>query len=112
LNELGGAVADGSAVRTGVALAGMLPLGRVAGKADDAFGLIVKYVGEDAVGQLNKHGDLILESKDGLRQVRFDVNHPQPHRSPHAHVVEYRNTKNGKERIYNERVYPRDVPPE
>ncbi len=70
----------------------------------------MKHVGDDATGFLNEAGDLILQSKNGLREVRFDFNNPSPHKSPHVHVIEYKQVKNKKVETRNDRVYPNDVP--
>jgi hypothetical protein len=54
----------------------------------------------------NKAGDLIFLSADGIRRVRFDINNPKPHASPHGHVEEFLNgiwQKSGP-------IYPNDVP--
>jgi hypothetical protein len=112
VNDLGRAIGEGNALGVGVALAGMLPVGRVASKADNAAGLILKYLGDDATAMVNETGDLILQAKNGLREVRFDVNKTHPHKSPHVHVIEYKQVKNQKVEVYNKRVYPADVPAE
>jgi hypothetical protein len=54
----------------------------------------------------NDKGDKIFLSEDGLRRVRFDINYPDPHSSPHGHVEELVNgswQKSGP-------LYPTDVP--
>ena len=89
-----------------------MPVGKVVGKGDDAFRLILKYVGDDAKPIINEAGDLILQSQDELREVRFDFNRPAPHSSPHTHVIEYERVGNKKVEVRNDRVYPSDVPHE
>ena len=54
----------------------------------------------------NDAGDSIFLSENGLRRVRFDINRPFPHRSPHGHVEEFVNGKWNK----SGPVYPKDVP--
>jgi len=54
----------------------------------------------------------VIESKDGLRQVRFDFKDPSPHANPHVHVIEYKNVKNKKQKIFDQPIYPKDVKPE
>lgn len=109
-NELGAALGSGSVSGVAFAAAGFLPVGKLARRGSDAAQLILKHVGDDAVGFLNEAGDLILQSKNGLREVRFDFNNPAPHKSPHVHVIEYKTVKNNKAVTRNDRVYPRDVP--
>ena len=72
--------------------------------------LIVDHVGDDARAFLNGAGDLVVQSSDEMREVRFDINHPAPHQSPHAHVIEYERVKNRKVEVRNDRIYPSDVP--
>lgn len=64
------------------------------------------WVGDDARLIRNDAGDTILISKEGTRRVRFDVNRPYPHQSPHAHVEEL---VNGEWRKSGP-IYPADVP--
>lgn len=109
-NELGKAIGDRDALGVAVAAAGFLPAGKVARRSGDAAELILKYVGDDAVPIINEAGDLILQSKNGLREIRFDFRNPAPHKSPHVHVIEYKNVKNKKLETFNKRVYPSDVP--
>jgi hypothetical protein len=64
------------------------------------------WVGDDARLIRNDDGDTILISKDGTRRVRFDVNRPYPHESPHAHIEELVNGKWQR----SGPIYPMDVP--
>jgi len=73
---------------------------------------VTKFVGNDARAFRNRYGDLVLESKDGMRQMRMDVNHPYPHKNPHTHVIEFESIKNRKVVSTNHRIYPIDVIPE
>ena len=94
---------------------------------DWVFGIVASYsVGEsapsvsttarhikewlgDGRGVINKHNDPIFVSKDGLRQIRFDINHPSPHKNPHVHL-ETRETLKKPFKII--RKWPKDVKPE
>ena len=67
---------------------------------------IEKYLGPGSRAIKNEAGDLILVSKDGAKRVRFDVNRPYPHESPHAHVDELING----EWVKSGQIYPTDVP--
>ena len=69
VDQLGGAEADG-----------------VNANVEGAKGAIEGYLGENAKAQKNKDGDLVIVSEDGNRKIRFDVNNPAPHESPHGHV--------------------------
>ena len=41
----------------------------------------------------NQSGDKVFFSKDGTRKIRFDLNNPSPHNSPHINVEELFNGK-------------------
>lgn len=109
-NALGAAIGDGSLGGTALAAAGFLPIGKVARRGGDAFDAIMRHVGDDASAMLNEAGDLILQSRNGMKEVRFDFNNPAPHASPHVHVIEYKQVKNKKVETRNDRIYPNDVP--
>lgn len=66
---------------------------------------IEKYVGEDAKIRTSNAGETIVQSKDELREVRFDFDSPAPHNDSHVHVIEYKPTLEGKKRLYNERAF-------
>ena len=70
------------------------------------------FLGKDSKLIKNVHNDLLIESKDGLRQFRMDLNHPKPHTNPHFHLIEYSMKNNKKFEIMNKRIYPIDVNPE
>lgn len=55
---------------------------------------VTKWLGKDAKVITNEFGDTLVESADGLRQIRFDFNHPYPHKNPHTHLIEYKWVKN------------------
>ena len=64
------------------------------------------WLGPNARMITNQAGDKIFLSADGTRRLRFDINRPYPHSSPHAHVEELVNgvwVKSGP-------IYPTDVP--
>ena len=81
-------------------------------KAEQIIERLELFLGKDSILFKNSHGDLLIESKDGLRQFRMDFNHPKPHKNPHSHLIEYEIKKNKKFEIINERIYPIDVKPE
>ncbi len=63
------------------------------------------FVGKGATTFRNDAGDLIIQSLDELREVRFDINSFHPHDGPHIHVIEY-GLKKGKKVIKtNERIF-------
>ena len=64
-----------------------------------------EYVSEDARALHNEAGDLVVESKDGLGQFRVDLKHPDPHRSPHAHVTSFEKVKNKKRVVRDIQVF-------
>jgi len=70
------------------------------------------WIGKDAKVITNEFGDTIIQSKDGLREIRFDFNHTAPHANPHTHLIEYKMVKNKKVEVVNKRIYPDGVPPE
>ncbi|EFB41443.1 hypothetical protein pah_c034o001 [Parachlamydia acanthamoebae str. Hall's coccus] len=49
---------------------------------------VSEWLGQGTKIIKNKAEDVILLSKDGLRKVRFDLNRPDPHTNPHAHIEE------------------------
>jgi RHS repeat-associated protein len=62
--------------------------GRTAGRqAEDLFGRVIEFVGDDARAFLNEAGDLVVQSADELREIRFDMRRPHPHQSSHVHVI-------------------------
>lgn len=74
---------------------------------DDVFSQSQDWLGPNWRVINNQAGDTIVLSDDGLRRLRFDINRPYPHSSPHAHVEELVNgrwVKSGP-------LYPTDVPP-
>lgn len=81
-------------------------------KAEQTLEKLETFLGKDSRLFKNSHGDLLIESKNGLRQFRMDLNHPKPHPNPHTHLIEYEMKKNRKIEIFNERIYPIDINPE
>jgi RHS repeat-associated protein len=82
---------------------GELPLGPGGVRALNA---IKDFLGPGARTIRNSADDLIAISRDGTRRVRFDINNPHPHQSPHTHVEWF---SGGRWR--GTRVYPPDVVP-
>jgi RHS repeat-associated protein len=72
-----------------------------------ALNLVGKYLGNSVKVIINKAGDRIFLSQDGLKRIRFDIKRPHPHKNPHAHVEQ---KVDGKWR--GGRAYPKDVLPE
>lgn len=61
----------------------------------------------------NEAGDLVMESADGLKKIRFDINRPAPHKNPHSHVEIFKKVKNKKVPVEKSGpIYPKDVPHE
>ena len=87
-------------------------VGKLGQKNNDIPTLLEKYLGQDSRAFNNNYKDLIIESKDGMKQFRIDLNHPFPHKNPHSHLIEYGVDKGKKFELFNERIYPRDVYPE
>lgn len=81
-------------------------------KARNLIEKLEAFFGKEPRTFKNSHGDLLIESKDGLKQFRMDLNHPAPHKNPHTHLIEFEMRKNKKSEIMNERIYPIDVTPE
>ena len=63
------------------------------------------FLGSNTRSFRNKSGDLIIESADGLRQVRFDFNNYIPHDKPHIHIIEWEYEKNGKKILSDKRIF-------
>lgn len=73
---------------------------------DDTVRMADDWLGPNVRTITNRAGDKVFLSDDGLRRIRFDINNPAPHTSPHAHVEELINgrwVKSGP-------IFPRDVP--
>jgi len=70
----------------------------VAGKKiEKMIKAVTEYLGEGAKGRKNKAGDLIIQSKDEMKQLRIDKNKTFPHGDkPHGHVEEVTEIKDGK----------------
>jgi RHS repeat-associated protein len=75
-------------------------------KVDDLASNIKKWIGNDGRVITNKNGDKVFLSSDGTKRVRYDINNPSPHNSPHGHVEELINGKWQK----SGPLYPTDVP--
>ncbi len=73
---------------------------------------IERFVGKNPKVFYNKAGDIVVESKDGLRQFRIDLLQTKPHKNPHSHLIRYTPIKNKKIKDWDKRIYPRDVKPE
>ena len=85
--------------------------GRGFDKVGDAGTAIVKWLGKDARMIKNAAGDTIIQSADGLREIRFDFAHPAPHVNPHTHIIEYKVVRGRKVEVVNKRIYPDGVDP-
>jgi RHS repeat-associated protein len=82
-------------------------LGPNAAKMQRYVSSIEKYLGPGSRGFKNKAGDLILQSKNGLREVRFDYRNFNPHDRPHIHVINYLNKARKDKLIINKRIFPK-----
>jgi len=85
-------------------------MGELGGPIDSRVTLIDEYLGPGARAFRSSADDLVIESADGLRQVRFDLNSFSPHQSPHMHVVVWEWLKNKKREILNRRIFPHGGP--
>ncbi len=75
---------------------------------DDAASAARRWLGDDARVIANDAGDKIFVNEAGTRRLRFDIDRPNPHKSPHGHVEELVDgnwQKSGP-------IYPTDVVPE
>jgi hypothetical protein len=84
------------------------PSTKVVGVGDD----VVRWLGKGATSMTNAAGDTIIQSADGLRVIRTDINRTHPHKNPHIHVIQYAMEKNVKVQLYNLRIFPLGVTPE
>lgn len=97
----------GLAKRTGITKEGMQfgkqnPIHKIS----QLEGKISEWLGSETKMIKNRAGDHVFLSKDMERRVRFDLNHPAPHRNPHGHVEEFINGK----WVKSGPIYPNDVP--
>ena len=73
---------------------------------------VKNFLGKESRAFYNEAGDIVIESKDGLRQFRIDMISPKPHnKNPHSHVIKYRIEKNKRREMINERIFPKEVEP-
>jgi RHS repeat-associated protein len=72
---------------------------------------IIIWIGKDGKPFYNENGDLILQSRNGLREVQFHFNKTFPHKQPHIHLIQYKFVKNQKEKVFDERLFPCDASP-
>jgi hypothetical protein len=72
----------------------------------EAANAIARWLGKDVRVIVNKEGDYVFLSQNGTRKVRFDINDPSPHGSPHGHADEFIDGK----WVRSEPIYPKDVP--
>lgn len=86
--------------------------GTISSRIEEITERLEAYLGKNSKLSKNSHGDLFIESEDGLKQFRMDLNHFTPHDNPHAHLIEYTMNKNKKIELMNERIFPIDVTPE
>jgi len=98
--------------RVGVLLGGIGRAGRgvslaarESGSTARAIRFAEDFLGEGASLKINDAGDAVFVSRDGTRRLRFDINRPYPHQSPHAHIDELVDGK-----WTTKRIYPTDVP--
>ena len=72
-------------------------------KARNLIEKLEAFFGKESRAFKNSYGDLVIESKDGLKQFRMDLNHPTPH------IIEFKMKGNKKVQKINKRIYPNDV---
>ncbi|WP_316355862.1 hypothetical protein [Candidatus Neptunichlamydia sp. REUL1] len=70
---------------------------------------IESFVGRESRAFYNEAGDILIESKYGLRQFRIDLLRTYPHDNPHSHIIEYEGFKNKKIEAENIRVFPKGL---
>ena len=81
-----------------------MPSSSISG-ASDIVSKIGEWLGEDFKSIVNKAGDKILLSKDGMRRFRVDINNPHGD-SPHIHLEIKINGK-WKDAFGKHRIYPK-----
>jgi hypothetical protein len=67
---------------------------------------VSEWLGPGAAKIESRAGEPIFQSADGLRKIRVDFKHPQPHNNPHMHVEECI----GGKWVKSGPIYPSDVP--
>jgi RHS repeat-associated protein len=73
---------------------------------DDAVLQARRYLGTDYRAIVNKAGDRIFMSKDGLRKMRFDIKNTHGDK-PHLHIEQYSNGKWRDAIPGTHRIYPK-----
>jgi hypothetical protein len=66
---------------------------------------VTQWLGEGSRKITNEHGDVIFQSQNGLKEIRFDMNNYVPHNKPHIHLIIYEQVKNKKEKIIEQRLF-------
>jgi len=104
---IGGKITAGASVAGGgfVLLKGAGKAAQV-NKIENLANDMKSWLGDGAKLIKNKSGDTVIISKDGARRIRFDINNPSPHNSPHGHIEELVNGK----WVKSGPIYPVDVP--
>ena len=77
------------------------------GKIGQIADSVSEWLGEGARVVKNDAGDYLFLSKDGTRRIRFDINRPYPHQSPHGHIEELV----GSKWVKSGPIFPKDVLP-
>ena len=95
---IGGSIAVGTSINS-VRAAGQTVLKKtstVTPKITELGDEMKTWLGTNSRVIRNEAGDVILQSKDGLREIRFDFNSFYPHDKPHIHLTVYKMKKNKK----------------
>ncbi len=79
------------------------------GNVQSALDTAKQFIGGTGRAFRNDADDLVVQSEDGTREIRFDFNRTRPHRNPHVHVIKYKRLKNNKRKVEEERIWPSDV---
>jgi hypothetical protein len=74
-------------------------------KVTDVGNAIKDWLGSNSGAITNKAGDLIFQSKNGLREIRFDFKNFLPHNKQHIHLIEFKMKKNKKIKLLDERYF-------
>ena len=88
----------------------IINIGGCTGNVQNISKELADWLGPNSKVITNSSGDKVFVSQDGLRKIRFDMNNPNPHNSPHMHIEELVNGKWKPVDPNNAQIYPIDVP--
>jgi len=79
-------------------------------RTNDLTSAMRNWLGDGTRATLNRHGDLVITSADGMRKIRFDINNTRPHENVHMHIERFTGSRWVPFDRSLPQIFPRDVP--